>query len=387
MFTAQLLSAVGFSMIFPFLPNYVHSLGSSLGLSLVFLSGAVYSGQALSMAFASPIWGSLADRFGKKRMVERSMFGGSIILLSMAFSVNAEMLVLLRFIQGFISGTLAATNALVAATAPKERTGYAMGVLQAGLWTGVAVGPLLGGLLADAYGYRVAFYFTAGLLFLGGLLVHFGIHDVVTPNKKKQGFISNWLQVLHAPGVRWIFIFRFTGWLGRNVLIPYLPLFMATLMTATTKLNTLTGLAIGFSSAAGTLTSIYFGQLGDKYGHRLILVLCALATAIFYFIQIWTHDVWTLIVLQTLTGAAAGGIMPILSALLNQYVPEGDEGAAYGLDNSMVSLSRAVAPMLGAAVFPFAGYRGIFAFAALLFVVTALLAIWKLKVPNKITVR
>jgi MFS transporter, DHA1 family, multidrug resistance protein len=379
MFTAQLLSSVGFSMIFPFLPNFVHSLGSSLGLSLLFLSGAVYSGQAISMAIASPIWGTLADRFGKKRMVERAMFGGSIILLAMAFSVNAEMLVVLRFIQGFISGTVAAANALVAATAPKERTGYAMGFLQTGLWTGVALGPLLGGVLADAYGYRVAFYFTAFLLFLGGILVHFGIQDVVTPPKPKQGFLSEWKRVMRSPGVSWIFMFRFTGWLGRNVLIPYLPLFMATLMTSQSKLNTMTGLAIGFSSGAGTLTSLFFGRLGDRFGYRIILILCALATAGFYTLQIWTQDVWTLILLQTLTGAAAGGIMPILSALLNHYVQEGDEGAAYGLDNSVVSLSRAVAPMLGAVIFPFAGYRGIFAFAALLFALTALLAVWKLK--------
>jgi DHA1 family multidrug resistance protein-like MFS transporter len=386
MFTAQLLSSVGFSMIFPFLPNYVHFLGSSLNLSLVFLSGAVYSGQALSMAIASPMWGTLADRFGKKRMVERAMFGGSLILLAMAFSVNSEMLVVLRFIQGFISGTVAATNALVAATAPKERAGYAMGVLQTGLWTGVALGPLLGGVLADAYGYRVAFYFTAALLFLGGVLVHVGIEDVTTPSKKKQSFLGNWAHVMRSPGVTLVFIFRFTGWLGRNVLIPYLPLFMATLMTNHTKLNTLTGIAIGFSSAAGTLTSVYFGALGDTYGHRMILILCSLATALFYVLQIWTHDVWSLILLQTLTGAAAGGIMPILSALLNHCVEEGDEGAAYGLDNSVVSLSRAIAPMFGAAIFPFAGYRGIFASAAALFLLTGLLAIWKLK-PVRAKVR
>ena len=108
-------------MIFPFLPSYVNSLGSSLGINLVFLAGAVFSSQAITMTIASPFWGTLADRFGKKSMVERAMFGGSLILLAMAFSTSAEMLVVLRAIQGFISGTVAAANALVAATAPRER--------------------------------------------------------------------------------------------------------------------------------------------------------------------------------------------------------------------------------------------------------------------------
>jgi MFS transporter, DHA1 family, multidrug resistance protein len=386
MFTSQLLSAVGFSMIFPFLPGYVNSLGSSLGINLVFLAGAVFSSQAITMTIASPIWGTLADRFGKKSMVERAMFGGSLILLAMAFSTNAETLVVLRAIQGFISGTVAAANALVAATAPRERAGYAMGVLQTGVWSGVALGPLLGGLLADAYGYHVAFYFTAGLLFLGGVLVHFGVENVKTENHKgkSKSFIADWKHVLVAPGVNYVFIIRFLGWLGRNILVPYLPLFMATLLVNGSRLNTMTGVAIGLSSAAGTVTSFFLGRGGDKYGHKLVLVICALATTALYIAQIWTTDVWTLIVLQTLTGAAAGGIMPVLSALLNLYITPGEEGAAYGLDNSVTSFSRAVAPMLGAVVVFFSGYKGLFFIAALLFAATAVFAFWKLPEVKKL---
>lgn len=372
-------------MIFPFLPSYVHSLGSSLGINLVFLSGAVFSGQAITMAIASPIWGTLADRFGKKRMVERAMFGGSLILLSMAFSVNAEMLVILRAIQGFISGTVAAANALVAATAPRERTGYAMGVLQTGVWSGVALGPLLGGLIADAYGYAVSFYFTAGLLFLGGLLVHFGVSDIKTNNKSKpKSFVADWKHVLVAPGVNYVFLIRFIGWLGRNVLVPYLPLFMATLVVNQAGLNTLTGLAIGLSSATGTVTSFFLGRLGDRYGHKLILVICALTTTVLYISQVWTDNIWQLIFLQMLTGAAAGGIMPVLSALLNLYISPGEEGAAYGLDNSVTSLSRAVAPMVGAVVVYFSSYHGLFFAAAVLFGLTAVLAFWKLPKITKL---
>ncbi|MGL4608448.1 MAG: MFS transporter [Trueperaceae bacterium] len=381
MFTSQLLSSVGFSMIFPFLPGYVNSLGSSLGIDLVFLAGAVFSSQAITMAIASPIWGTLADRWGKKSMVERAMFGGSLILLAMAFSTSAEMLVMLRAVQGFISGTVAAASALVAATAPRERTGYAMGALQTGVWSGVALGPLLGGLLADAYGYHVAFYFTAALLFLGGLLVHFGVENVVTENgNQKQSFLADWKHILVAPGVNYVFILRFVGWLGRNILLPYAPLFIATLMVNQARLNTMTGFAIGLSSAAGTVTSFLLGPLGDKYGHKLVLSICAVLTTLLYIAQIWTTDVWMFIVLQTLTGAAAGGIMPVLSALLNLYITQGEEGAAYGLDNSVSSLSRAVAPMLGAVVMFLGGFKGLFFTAALLFTLTAVLAFWKL--PN-----
>jgi len=85
------------------------------------------------MMLASPVWGALTDRHGRKVMVERSLFGGSVLMLLTAFARSAEELVILRAAQGLVTGTLAAVNALVAATAPRERAGYAMGLLQVGL--------------------------------------------------------------------------------------------------------------------------------------------------------------------------------------------------------------------------------------------------------------
>src|SRR5690625_3591421 len=97
---AQLLSSVGFSMIFPFLPNYVQELGSASGVSTAFFIGAVFSAQAVTMAIASPLWGAVADRFGRKPMLVRAMIGAAIVVTLMGFVSNAEQLVLLRAIQG-----------------------------------------------------------------------------------------------------------------------------------------------------------------------------------------------------------------------------------------------------------------------------------------------
>ncbi|MDQ3458406.1 MAG: MFS transporter, partial [Deinococcota bacterium] len=199
---AQLVTAVGFSSIFPFLPLYVGALGSQSGLSVELLAGLVISAQALTMMIASPIWGSVADRYGRKRMVERAMFGGAIIILLMGFVRSAEELVLLRALQGLVTGTVAATNALVAASAPRERTGYAMGLLQVGTWSGVALGPILGGLLFDAVGPRAAFYGTAVLLFIAGVIVWLGVQETFTPKtrEERKGFVLEWRQVLATPG-------------------------------------------------------------------------------------------------------------------------------------------------------------------------------------------
>ena len=385
MFTAQLLSAVGFSMIFPFLPNYVEDLGSAFNLDIVFLAGAVFSAQAITMAIASPIWGALADRFGRKIMVQRAQFGGAILLLAMAFASSAEMLVGLRALQGFVTGTVAAANALVAASAPRERTGYAMGLLQTGTWTGVALGPLLGGLLADAYGYSSAFYFTSALLFLSGLLVLFFVKEErsTSLNRKRISMREGWQHVMDSTGVKLVFFFRFMTWLSRNILVPYLPLFIAVLMLNEARVNTLTGLVIALSSGAGTVAALVLGGLGDKLGHRRIVTACMFVAALLFVPQIWVTQVWQLLILQALTGAAVGGVMPSLAALLNHYTEPGEEGAVYGLDNSVIAVSRALAPMLGALVVYLGGFRALFAAAAALMIVTGILAVLKLPEPER----
>jgi DHA1 family multidrug resistance protein-like MFS transporter len=378
LFATQLISAIGFGMFFPFLPLYINQLGTNTSLSLEFWSGMVYAGQALVMAITSPIWGSLADRYGRKAMVERAMYGGAAIILLMGFARSAEELALLRALQGAITGTISATNALVAAAAPRERTGYAMGLLQVGLWAGIAAGPLLGGLVADTLGFRMAFVITAVLLLVSGVLVSLGIREDFTPPPKsarRPGVLAEWRRILARPGVLAAYTVRFLNFLGPTMLLPVLPLFVAQLLHASQGVSTVTGLVVGASSAAGTASALYLGRLGDRLGHRRVLIVATLAAALFYAPQFFVTNAWQLLVLQALTGAATGGMGPAISALLARYTPPGEEGVVYGLDNSISAAARAVAPLLGAGVAVWFGLPGIFIATALVLLAAAMIVL------------
>lgn len=379
LFVAQLMTAVGFSSIFPFLPLYVKDLGSTTNLSVEFLSGMVYSAQAFTMMLASPIWGALADRFGRKLMVERSMFGGTVILLLMAFARSGEELVLLRAIQGFITGTVAATSAMVASIAPRQRTGFAMGLLSTGLGSGVALGPLIGGVLADNFGYAAAFYVTAALLFISGLLVLFGVKEEFTPPPRSargmtHELLSEWRQILKTSGVVMTYGLRFASQLGRNMIVPILPLLMELLLKDGRQLNTFTGLVIGSASATTTLSAVYLGRLGDRIGHRKIVIGSTILAFLIYLPHYFVTSGWQLLILQALAGVTMGGVIPSISALLAGYTKEGEEGAVYGLDNSINAGGRAVAPMLGGAVAIWFGMRSTFLFTGLFFLAAGLMA-------------
>jgi DHA1 family multidrug resistance protein-like MFS transporter len=386
-FVSQLLSTLGFSTIFPFLSLYVKQLGTHTSLSLDFWAAAVFSTQAFTMMIASPIWGALSDRFGRKLMLERALYGGALIIFLMGFARSAEELTALRAIQGLLTGTAAAGSALVAASMPREKSGQAMGLLQVARWIGVALGPLMGGVVADLAGFRTVFTLTSLLILAGGLVVTFGMRETFTPVIRRHGhfaYFSDWGHIFAEPGITPVYLIRFAGYLGRNIIIPFAPLFIATLLVNKSHLSTLTGLTVGLEAAAGVLGALILGKLGDRIGHRRILFFSALAAAFFYLPQSLVSSVWQLIALQIMDGMAIGGLMPSLSALLSRYSDPGEEGSVYGLDNAVVSASRTVAPLVGAALVTGLGfgYRSIFVATGLMFVVTAIVAFYKLPEPR-----
>jgi DHA1 family multidrug resistance protein-like MFS transporter len=378
MVAVQFSSAVGFSVIFPFLPLYVKQLGSTTGLSIEVMSGLVFSVQALTMAIASPFWGVVADRFGRKLMVMRASLGGSVVILLMGFVASAEQLVALRAVQGLLTGVIAAANALVASVVPRERTGYAMGLLQVGLWSGVSFGPLVGGILSDTVGFRVTFAITSAILLCSGLAVWIWVHDpFVRADHAPAGglhFVRDWGRVLSNARLISTLGLRLLVAMGRATLDPLLPLFVALLAAESAKVGTLTGLIVGASSAASIATSVSLGRLGDRIGHGRVVLWCAIVATAAYVPQGVVTGVWQLLWLQALAGAAVGGLIPSLAALLARHSQRGDEGCVYGIDNSAQSIGRAVAPLLGAACAVWFSLRGAFVATGVLFAAAALMA-------------
>lgn len=377
---AQVLSAVGFSMIFPFLPLYIEDLGSSSGLSTELLAGLVISAQGITMMISAPFWGVVADRFGRKKMIMRALFGGALTLAFMAFAQTAEQLILIRAIQGLITGTVSANNALVAASTPRHRVGFAMGALQVGLWAGVAVGPLLGGVLADLFGYSIPFLITAILLMAGGLVVLVGVSEdssslASESEKRRTSVLQSWKNVLGTSGVGLVLSLRFLSGLARMIIVPIAPLFVVSLVArGADASNTYAGMVMAVSAATSTLGAVYLGNLGDRISHRKVLFYCSTAAALLYLPQAFVADVWQLLLLQGLAGLVAGGMVSVPSALLSRYTDAQTAGAVYGMENSVISGSRAAAPLFGATVAIWLGMRGTFLATAFVFAIIAIIA-------------
>ena len=139
--------------------------------------GIIFAANFVTAFLFQPLWGKLSDKYGRKMMLLRSGFGMAIVMVLMGFATSPWHLLLLRMVNGTISGFNPAAVSLVSINTPKERMGFAMGTLQSGGIAGTILGPFLGGLLADAVGYRPIFYLTGLSLFAASLLAFFIVKE------------------------------------------------------------------------------------------------------------------------------------------------------------------------------------------------------------------
>lgn len=371
-----MVSSIGFNLALPFLPLYLGQLHTLSGGSVVLWTGVVFAAPALGMMLAAPVWGWVADRYGRKLMLVRATFSGAVILALMGLVQSVEQLTVLRVLQGLLTGYIPAVNALAAATVPADRAGASFGLLRTATWVGSGLGPLVGGVMAEQVGFRESFWLAGALLGLTGLLVLLFVQESFEPPapRERRSFVASYRLVLGAPGLRWLYTLSLLDNLARSLIVPLIPLFMLALMGTSGGVASMTGLLFGIRATVAALAAVFLGYLGDRYGHVRVIAACAASLVALYIPQPFVTSAWQLIALQALTGVAAVGIIPNLSSLLMLRSPEGSSGATYGLDTSFQSLARAVGPLLGAGVASAFGLGSAFGFVALIYLVAMVIA-------------
>jgi DHA1 family multidrug resistance protein-like MFS transporter len=383
----EFIALIGFAVVMPFLPLYVKELGVTDPNQVKFWSGLILAAHSVTMAIFAPIWGSLADRYGRKRMLERATFGGAIVMTLMGFAQSPQQLLVLRLIQGALTGTVPAATTLVASIVPRERTGFALGWLQMGIFGGVSIGPLVGGVIADTLGYQSSFFFTGVCLLLAGLGVLFFAEENFkrpAPKPKEEGvhWWDDFAQIIRSRELVMVLVTRVLTRTGGRIIGPVLPLFVETLLPPGSRVATMTGLVSGASAAASSVGAVIWGRTGDRVGYRRVLLVSAVTGSVFYFLQSMVTNTTQLLILQLGVGAALAGTVSSLTSLLATMAPEGQQGAVYGLDTSVVSGANALGPMLGATLAVAWGNRATFVLGGGVLALAAIVVTWLLPQPQ-----
>lgn len=374
--SVQVVSSAGFAAVLPFLPLYVGELGSHWGLAQELLAGLAYAAQSVTMMIAAPFWGRLADRYGRRRMVLRATACGALALTAMAFARSGEELVLLSALQGFLTGTVTAIAALVAASTPRNAAGRALATMQVGQWLGVALGPVAGGLIADQYGLRATFLVGGGMLLLSAMVVQFGIREPASVGghpRPQGGTLANLRRVLTAKHLAGVYRLRFLDWFGRTIPIPFLPLAIAGLLLDEAATARGTGFAFAAAAFASIVSAVLLARYGESVGYVRVVIWSAVVASVAYLFHALALEFWQIVLLQAAAGAALGGSMPALSAMLSQASNPSDAGTVFGADGSLAAAARAAAPMFGALLVSWLGLQAVFVAAGAVYCVMAIL--------------
>ena len=377
---AQLISIMGFSFVMPFFPFYVQTLGITNPREVPMWAGLLTTAGGISMTAFAPLWGMVADRYGRKLMVQRAMFGGAVIMALMGAVSNVHQLLVLRFIQGAVTGTVPASIALVSSVTPKDRMGYSLGLMQMAVFTGASVGPWVGGVLADHFGYRVPFVVTGALLVVAGFLVLFGTHERFERPAPQQhsaaGAIRN---LLRLRGVTTLLLVYFMLNLSGTIVGPVFPLFVAKLPGTAARAASITGMVLAMGGIAAAIAAVTIGRASDRIGHRRILLASTILAGLLTFPQALARTVRQLLAMRVGYGLAAGGMGPTVNSLVTTLVPRASLGSIYGLTAAASSLGAALGPSIGGVVAASAGLRAPF------FVMGAMLLALALMVRSRVS--
>lgn len=356
-------TGLAISQILPFLPLYVGQLGVTSHEALSMWSGLTFSVTFMVSAIVSPMWGSLADRKGRKLMLLRASLGMAIAILLQAFATNVWQLFILRAVMGLTSGYIPNAMALVASQVPRERSGWALSTLSTGQISGVICGPLMGGFLADRVGLRAVFMITAALLVVSFLITLFLIKEGARPKVNKADRLSGKavFSSLTAPGlVISLFFTTLVIQLCNGSIGPILALFIKSMSPDNNNIAFLAGVIAAVPGISALVSAPGLGKLGDRIGTHRILLATLFCAVMMFFAMSFVTTPFQLGVLRFLLGFADGAMLPAVQTLLLKYARDNVTGRIFGYNQSFMYLGNVVGPLMGASVSAMAGFRWVF---------------------------
>ncbi|MBP5640819.1 MAG: MFS transporter [Victivallales bacterium] len=376
------MSRAGFDLCMPFMPLL---LRETLHISEEYrgLCVSIYTFASLtSLCIATAFWGIIGDRYGSKLMLLRASYAAAIFYPLLALAPNFYVLLAIRFICSFFSGTVNPAQTLLVSTTPPEKHGFALGTLSTATSSGDMLGFLLGGLIVEYFGYTTAFM-TCGVIYLvSALLVHLFIHEdfhrtIPTKTTVKE---SRWqsFRRLATPGVTWLLLlFMLNGLATRND-SPFVPMLVETI-NGFDRAAFFTGIASAAAAFGGILSGIAIGRLSDKYSPKMLLTFVIALTATLTATHAFVPNIHSLIAIRFATRFAAGGLQPILLVVLSRITSPERKGTFFGWSGSVNQAGGIFAALLSGTVAYYVGVRGIFISSAIIFFMMLPLSIPMLK--------
>ncbi len=350
----QILSLTGFTFAISFMPFYLEELGITDPDRLKLWTGLNTASIAIAMGIMAPLWGRLGDIIGRKAMLIRALGTGVVIVMGMSFVHSPGGLLVFRIAQGLFTGTVTAASALVAAGTPESKMPSSLGFFSTSTFVGISVGPALGGLAAELWGYRTVFRIGSGILALGVVAV---IVLIVEPprsqnhSEERRSGVMVTIKSFITPIIVWSLILLFFMRITRSTTGPFLPLyvreFRGNVMSGTVALSGAVNAGVGLASALGGWFLTRRADHGNPMRFAAVYVFLAFIVAIplYFWNSLFTFSASYFIVFFFL-----GGIEPLVVATMVREVSSDNRGLMIGIQATVKSVAWSIAPFLGAGI-------------------------------------
>lgn len=371
-------TAASFYMVIPFLPIFLLEINVHQHTEI--WSGVLFSAAFLAGAISSPIWGRVADKYGRKPMIVRAGFALFVIYSLTAFVTSPYELLVLRILQGLLSGFIPGAIALVGTNTPNDKIGYALSTIATASASGGIIGPLLGGFIAEVAGNRLAFASAGVIVLISTMLIIFMVKEENFTPSKERGSVKNDMKVAwkNRP---FMLVMVLTVVTSCSILTiePILPLYIVELGGSSDKASLIAGIVFSLPGVASALIAPYWGKWADKVGFNRVLFIGLLGGALGTFAQIIFSNIWGFSITRFLFGVFFCAVFPALNGLVVKLTPEDFRGRAFGLNQTANQIGGMIGPLFGGVIGGIFPAQTVFFITGILLLAASGIAYWKAK--------
>ncbi|HEY0182026.1 MAG TPA: MFS transporter [Rhodopila sp.] len=366
----QFVMTAAINFLSPIIPLMLPQLGVETVEGVDVWSGLITGSTSFVAAFASPMWGRVADRHGRKLSLLRSSFAIALFTAVMGLATNVWWFFGARAVMGAFAGFSSAAIALVASQAPERRLGYALGWLSSGQLVGSLVGPVIGGVLADITGsYRAPFFWCAAITCAGLAMVWAVVTENFTPVQatgKRKSLFGGLSLLTGSAGLSALFLVLLMAQFSTRTVQPVVTIFVQEMIGSPPQIATLAGIAFSITGLANLIAAPFLGNRSDIIGYRKVLLICLLGATLTSAPQIFVHDYWLFVAERFAVGLFIGGILPTANALIGRSVSRETRGSIYGMTASATFLGNSLGPLTGGGIAAGFGIRWVFVMTTVL---------------------
>lgn len=329
-----------YSLLIPIVPYFSETLQPSSTMM-----GVLFSSYAVAMLLATPIFGPISDRLGRRTVLLVGLVGLAASTLLFAFSETMALLITARFVQGIAAAaTWPTALALLADLFPPKMRGAVMGTALTAISTGTLLGAPIGGWLFEISDHHTPFLAAAAFTVINIVLVYLFLKEETARTASEKLLVGKFLR---NPQVVFIAGIVLLAEVSLCLLEPTLPVFLTQKLSIT---PTVIGLLFGAMTLAYGLIAPVAGSLSGRFNPYKLMFAGVVALAVFMPFLVWADSLWQAGIAMALVGASVGFTLSPTLPTLGGIIDQGGSGAygtAYSLFNMFHGIGMVAGPLAG----------------------------------------